>query len=361
MFKPIFSITSNIANNLMRIEAVRQAIKLLPITPKILATLRESARISATHYSTKIEGNRLTEKQVAQVIKDQQHFPGRERDEKEILGYYEALEEIEKLASLKRPITEKEIQRIHAFVMGGGKKRVKPSLYRDGQNVIRDGLTHAIVYLPPEAHDVPQLMHDLIDWLKKAEKKELPCPLRAGIAHYEYATIHPYYDGNGRTARLLTTLILHMCGYGLKGIYSLDEYYAQNLSAYYQALTIGPSHNYYLGRAQADITPWLEYFCAGMAESFEKIHAQALHAFKDGNKDSSDVLRALDAKQRKILLLFAKHDLITTKDVALLFTIKPRTARQWCLEWSQKGFLIIADSAKKSRTYQLSPRLRKLI
>ena len=93
----------------------------------------------------------------------------------------------------------------------------------------------------------------------------------AGIAHYQFATIHPYYDGNGRTARLLTTLILHLGGYDLKGLYSLEEYYARNLGAYYEALAIGSSHNYYQGRAEADITPWLEYFCEGVAESFENV------------------------------------------------------------------------------------------
>ena len=68
--------------------------------------------------------------------------------------------------------------------------------------------------------------------------------------------IHPYYDGNGRTARLLTSLILHLGGYGLKGLYALEEYYALDLKAYYEALTVGPSHNYHLGRVEADIAGW---------------------------------------------------------------------------------------------------------
>src|SRR5208337_3265005 len=99
--------------------------------------------------------------------------------------------------------------------------------------------------------------------------------IRAGIAHYQFATIHPYYDGNGRTARLLATLILHLGGYDLKGLYALEEYYALDLKGYYEALAAGPSHNYYLGRAEADITRWVAYFVAGMAESFEKVQNQA--------------------------------------------------------------------------------------
>ena len=62
--------------------------------------------------------------------------------------------------------------------------------------------------MPPEANDVPKLMKSLVNWINSS-RDEIPCPIIAGIAHYQFATIHPYYDGNGRTARLLTTLVLH--------------------------------------------------------------------------------------------------------------------------------------------------------
>ncbi len=86
-FEPKYSITSKVATALMRIEAARQAVQDLPITPSALATLRETARLYSTHYSTMIEGNRLTQEQVSKVIEEKHHFPGRERDEKEVLGY----------------------------------------------------------------------------------------------------------------------------------------------------------------------------------------------------------------------------------------------------------------------------------
>ena len=79
------------------------------------------------------------------------------------------------------------------------------------------------------------------------------------MVHYQFMTIHPYYDGNGRTARLLATFILHKGGYGLGGFFSLGEHYARGLQGYYRALTIHPRHNY-SGRREADLTPWLEYF-----------------------------------------------------------------------------------------------------
>lgn len=122
-FSPIFTITPTIAANLMRIEAVKEAIQLLPITPRVLASLRETARLFSTHYSTMIEGNRLTQKQVAQVIGKEQHFPGRERDEGEVKGYYAALDEVERAAQRQEAVTEAEVQRLHALVTGGGKTR----------------------------------------------------------------------------------------------------------------------------------------------------------------------------------------------------------------------------------------------
>src|SRR6202166_2475044 len=215
-----------------------------------------------------IEGNRLTQEQVAQVIVGDQHFPGRERDQDEVKGYYAALDEAERLAKRREKVSEATVQKLHALIMGGGQTRVKSTPYRDGQNVIRDARSKGIVYMPPEAKDVPSLMKRLVTWIN--QKDELPVPIKAGIAHYQYATIHPYYDGNGRTARLLTALILDVGMYDLKGLYALEEYYARNLRAYYEALTVGPSHNYYLARAKADLTKWIAYFIAGMAVSFEK-------------------------------------------------------------------------------------------
>ena len=167
--------------------------------------------------------------------------------------------------------------------------------------MIRDGISGNIVYLPPEAPDVNQLMGDLIQWLSLAEKDSIPCPLRAGIAHYQFATIHPYYDGNGRTSRLLARWVLHVCGYGLQGIYSLEEYYAQDLAAYYEALSIGPSHNYYFGRVEADITSWLTYFCEGMVVSLENVKkhaAQEIHPGAQFTPENASFLRKLDPRQR---------------------------------------------------------------
>ena len=345
----------------MRIEAARQAVADLPITPASSASLRQTARLKATHYSTMIEGNRLTQAEVARVIESEERVAGRERDEKEVLGYFAGLDHIEKLARRGDAITEADVKSLHAIVMSGGGKRTKPTPYRDGQNVIRDGRTRAIVYMPPEAKDVPVMMRELMKWIAASDRDEVPCPIRAALAHYQFATIHPYYDGNGRTARLLTTLILHLGGYDLKGLYSLEEYYAQNLADYYAAISVGPSHNYYMGRADADVTAWIDYFCAGMAESFESVKRRALLAAKEGAKDKSAPMRTLDVRQRRVVELFQQNDTITSRDIALLLSLTDRTARQLCTTWTNAGFLAVANPARKNRTYTLGRRFRAIL
>ena len=238
--------------------------------------------------------------------------------------------------------------------------RDKPSPYREAQNVIRESGSGSIVYLPPEAHDVPGMMRDLVAWIgDELDSGELPVPIIAGLAHYQFATIHPYLDGNGRTARLLTTLILRRTGYGLKGIYSLDEHYAKNLAAYYAALTVG-THNYYDGRAEGDVTPFVSYFCVGMAEAFSKVRIAAMQAGESAEPDQSATLRDLDPRQRLLLPLFRKQGSATSTEMATHLKMSPRTLVQLCREWIDGGFLEYQNAARKNRSYRLGERYHRL-
>lgn len=354
MFKPNLTITSKIMNTLLKIEALKENIKNLPITPGVMRVLYETARLSSVHFSTRIEGNRLTQKEIEIIINEGGHFAGRERDEREIKGYFTALEWMED--NTGRPLTETTIKTLHALVEGGGKRRVKPTPYRDGQNAVKDSLSGRIVYMPPEAPDVPALMKDMVKWIN-SEDTELPCPIISAVAHYQFVTIHPYYDGNGRTARLLATLILHRGGYDLKGLYSLEEYYARDLPAYYNALSRGGSHNYYYGGAEADITPWVEYFTEGMLDAFEHVKLRAYEASLQGAEDRSSRLRNLSPRQRKILTLFETRETITSKEVANLFRFGDRSARSFCRSLVEEGILVIFNSANKTRSYRLAENL----
>ena len=111
-FNPTFTITPGVARDLMRIEAVKQAIQTLPITPRVLSNLRVTARLNSTHYSTMIEGNRLTQEQVAQVIGGDRRFAGRERDQDEVKGYYAAHNEAERFAKRPERVSEATVQRL---------------------------------------------------------------------------------------------------------------------------------------------------------------------------------------------------------------------------------------------------------
>ncbi|WGH75388.1 Fic family protein [Tenacibaculum tangerinum] len=344
--------------DLAKIEEGKKQFETTPVSAKLLSSLRKSARLVATHYSTQIEGNRLTMEEVTQVVdKNIGGLPGRERDEKEVRNYYLALEYVD--ANYTKILTEKILQTIHGLVLYGKKK---PTLYRDGQNVIKDGFSNAIVYMPPEASDVSMMMQDLIVWINdKLQEEKIPVPIIAALAHYQFATIHPYYDGNGRTARLLTNYILHHGGYGLKGIYSLEEYYAKHIHGYYDALAVEDIPNYYMGREQADLTDFLEYFTKGMAIAFTNIIENSKKQNPVISNDNSKLLRELSAKQRMSLGLFLQQKEITTNDLAIHLGVSKRSAAILIKKWLGSDFLIIGNSSKKARTYLLHHKWEKLI
>lgn len=234
---PRYILTPAIACALMDIEAARAVVEQTPLPPAAEAELRRRARIRSTHYSTRIEGNRLTLEEAQQVIEGiTTQFGGRERDVSEVKNYWNALRRVEEWAVKKMPFTEELIKKLHALVDKGA--RAKGTVYREGQNVIRDSASGGIVYMPPEAKDVPLLMSALVEWVNKTEKEGLPVPLIAALVHYQFVTIHPYYDGNGRTARLLATFILQRGGYGLNGFFSLEEHHACDLKSYYGSLVV---------------------------------------------------------------------------------------------------------------------------
>ena len=106
MFKPIFTISPSLAATLMKLERLRQEISALNITPYVLASLRDSSRLQSTHFSTKIEGNRLSQEEVIDVVKHGKSFPQRERDEAEVLGFYNALHAAEDFISHNVSLSE---------------------------------------------------------------------------------------------------------------------------------------------------------------------------------------------------------------------------------------------------------------
>jgi len=272
LWQPRYTLTPATSRRLVEIEMARAVVVQIPLLPAVQSEIRNRARLRSTHSSTRIEGNRLTLAEVEQVLAGRKApLQGSERNVEEVRSYWKALLSVEEWAAQGAELTEELIQRIHALVEG----RNRPSCYRDGQSTIRDSEAGALIYLPPEARDIPALMAGLVAWIRQAGEERLPPPLIAGLAHYQFVTIHPYYDGNGRTARLLTTFLLQRNGYGLNGLVSLEEEHARDLAAYYRSLAVHPHHNYYEGRDTADLTSWLDYFLTALAAAFTSAKEEA--------------------------------------------------------------------------------------
>ena len=352
-----FTFTPEIVRALQSMEAARTKVQIVVLPPAVAEGLRLRARIRSTHFSTRIEGNRLTLVEAEEVIMEGREFPGRERDTLEVQHYFQALAQIEQWADQGVGITEERIRQLHALIYKG--KRSRPTPYRDGQNVIRDS-AGGLVYLPPEANDVPGLMSELAAWIK-TEEKDQPIPIVAGITHYVFVTIHPFFDGNGRTARALATWILYRGGYDLGRFYALEEFYAHDLQGYYDALVTHPDHNYYEGRNTADITSWLAYFVKGMAAIFEAVAREVVEkaVASDGKTDS--LLRKLDRRARIVLGLFSRQEQITANDVARVLSLSARQARELLNDWVSAGWLEMSSLSRKSRAYHLSAEYRRFI
>ncbi len=216
------------------------------------------------------------------------------------------------------------------------------------------------MYLPPESGDVPVLMRELVEWIHAAENEQ-PVPVIAGLAHYQFVTIHPFFDGNGRTARALATWLLYRGGYDLGKFYALEEFYFQDLDGYYNALVTHPHHNYYEGRNEADITPWLAYFVKSMTVVFEMVAREVREKALQRDEISEALLRKLDRRARMVLGLFARQESISANEVANILGLSPRQVRDLLTDWVNAGWLLVNDASRKSRAYSLSADYRRFI
>lgn len=353
IWQPKYTLTNSIVNGLTAIEAAKTNVESACLSPMSLAELSRQARVRATHYSTRIEGNRLTLEEAEEVVAVRKKvIHGRERDVAEVRNYWDALDWAESQADAGKPVTEDLVQRLYAMTMQGKRCRIVP--YRSSQNVIRDSVTGGIVYMPPEASDVATLMATMIKWIRQADLSGVPTIIAAGLAHYQYVTIHPHYDGNGRTARLLATYLLHLGGYGLSGIYSLEEYHSRDIQAYYNALDVGGHHNYYMGRSEADLTQWLEYYVQVVKTVFDFIGNEAEAHSGPPGKAQINELSSLDRRARLVLALFSKQSTINSADVAQAIGLSERMARICLAKWVDDGWLKVADPSRRGRKYSLT-------
>lgn len=304
MFQPKFTVSPRLLAAIKRIAVlVHELGKQRPPQP-VLAQLQFEAKVTSTFASTSIEGNPLPLTEVRRILKTE---PAQMRQsEREVVNYNRILNEL--TANPQIPFTAELLLRIHGEVM---KELLPPhqvGVWRQEPVIVHDPRTGGIVYLPPDHQDVPQLMDKLVAFVQ-AQRDVLDPLLVAGIFHKHFVVIHPFVDGNGRTARLATQLLLSGLGVDLFRLLSFENYYNQNVSRYFQ--TVGVYGNYYELIDTLDFTPWLEYFADGILDELLRLEKQ-MARFASGPETR------LARHHQQILDYIDAHGFITDRDYSQL-------------------------------------------
>lgn len=320
MFKPNFRYTNKIVNLLTKISSAREIILNSPLIPKWEVTLRRETLIRSAHSSTSIEGNRLSLEQVSDLAHGREVMATR-KDKQEVLNYLNVLENIDKiLPNNETGFSEKDILNIHYMLTKDALENPKDcGVYRNRYVVVANRVTREIIYRPPKNKDVPKMVKDLVEWMNSEEAKGIDPIIEAGITHYEFVRIHPFIDGNGRTARVLATLILYKRGFDTKQFFCLDEYYDSDRPAYYKALEN-------VNQATRDLTLWLEYFAEGVNISMEAVKERVIRLSSERLRKTRKGQVALTDRQMRIVEFINQNGRITNQNVRKMFKISDRAA-----------------------------------
>jgi Fic family protein len=349
MYSPQHTITHQMLNNLMEIAQVRQLVLRTSILPRQEAKLKRQALIRMIHSSTSIEGNRLNRYEVQKVIEGEK-VDAPEHDIHEVKNYQEAMVYVHNAVPDEKKITKKTILDIHRLVTKNTLPEDRCGKFRKDKVYVvirRGGRVAKVQYTGPAAKDVPKLVQALVDWITKTEKEDI-CPvLVAGLAHSEVAAIHPFADGNGRTARILATLILYKRGYDFRKLFALEDYYNQDRPAYYKAIHLGEN---YQERVGADHTGWLEYFIRGFTHEMNRVRDILVPLSLDEKmrtKIGGQVY--LDKNQIKIVDFMMAMGRVASKDVQDVLGIKERMAQNYLKEL--EGTKLLKKAGKGPETH----------
>ena len=269
-YQPVFKVSDQVRRHLQDIERLRSTITSGHILPSVEASVRHRASVESVHSSTSIEGNPLDINQVRAVISSDRILTKQEYAEIEVYNYKQALDYINRRRS-GGDITLDDILKLHHIITDrlldstrSGKIRRRPVYIEDGQ--------HQIIYTAVDAPRVKNELIGLLNWIKDNQFVLHPVIIGA-VIHFHLAAIHPFSDGNGRTARAATALYLALAHYDNDGTLTLDTYYASDRPSYYAILRRLNGENY-ASSQQADLTPWLEYFAEGYLTSLRVLDAE---------------------------------------------------------------------------------------
>ena len=318
MFKPNFRYTNKIVRNLTLIAEARAIVINAPLIPKWEVSLRRDALLRSAHSSTSIEGNPLSLEQVSELAAGRDIMV-RRKDKQEILNYLEALEKIPDFAK-EINLKVDDFLKIHEIVT---KETLEnpgdEGVFRNRQVYVVNGATGERVFTPPPTKEVPKLVKEFLDWFNSQESSEIDSVLEAGVTHYEIVRMHPFIDGNGRTARIMATLVLYERGFDVKRFFTLDDYYDKDRRSYYAALNK-------IDQNTLDLSEWLEYFTEGVMVSINAVKDKVIGFSKDIKilKERGQI--ALTEKQMKIVEWIIQNGKITNRDVRSMFKISDEGA-----------------------------------
>lgn len=347
--------------NIGKIDGSREIVEHAALVPAWEAKFREDAVVRAAHYGTRIEGNDLSLEQAqkvvlvgghdAETVAEKAGVSARDRDVQEVLNYREVLRWIDEWGmKMERPVvyTEETYKSLHRMAVRRLLPEDQAGEYRKVQVAIKNSRTGETTFMPPPAVEVPFQTEDFFYWLNSEEGRMHHSVLRAGITHYELVRIHPFVDGNGRTARGMATLVLHAEGYDVKRFFSLEEYFDRDAARYYQALaSVGEGEN-------MDLTYWLEYFTLGLASELEKIKDQVLKLSRDMKlKGQLGKQIALSERQIRLIEALNEQGQVTTGDAnKILPAVSPDTILRDFKDLIDKG-IVVRKGKTKGAYYQL--------
>ncbi|MDY6930674.1 MAG: Fic family protein [Halobacteriota archaeon] len=340
MFKPNYQITNKILNNLVEIESSRVTVINSHLIPKWEVSLRREAKIKNAHASTNIEGNPLTIEEVSTLASGRKVMVAR-KDREEVLNYLNVLEKIEEY-SIDGIITEELLLKMHTDLTNGTLPIDEYSgRYRDRQVVVANRITREIIFTPPPSSDVSDLTKELLEWVNSYESKEINDILVAGITHYEFVRIHPFVDGNGRTARSLATLILYLREFDAKRFFALDDFYNSDRASYYATLKS-------VNQETLDLTEWLEYFTEGVLVSITQVKNRVLRLSSDKLKNDRNGQIALTERQMKIIENINRKGKITSGDVSDMFGFSRQAALKELTKLVDSGVIRLEGTGRGS-------------
>jgi Fic family protein len=321
MYQPNFQITHNLLTYISSIEASKALIDTAPLIPSWEAKFRDDALTRSVHFGTKIEGNDLSEEQAKQVIQfkgdqtskeisEKTGVVARERDIQEVINYRNVLMWIDqqKVLGRKPKFSLDTLHTLHSLTMKGLLDEEEIGSFRQKQVIVRGVDDGKVVFRPPVSVEVKFLVSELFEWLNDSDNHTHPI-FKAAAVHYQLVYIHPYVEGNGRTARAFATLVLYLLGYDFKRFFSIEQYFDNDVQQYYQALLSVQK------KSDSEMTFWMEYFCYGLAVEIDKVKFQVQKLSKDLKlKKELGSQVALSERQIILLELLQNQGKITSDD-----------------------------------------------